>query len=138
MITKSHIVARYAETDQMGIIHHSVYAVWYELARTDFIKQIGMSYSQMEEMGVMLPLIELNCKYLQATRYEDELTVETRIVNLTPVRIEFGYTIYKKGIERAMSTGSTLHVWTDKNLLPMNMRKRYPEIYQSILDIMEP
>ena len=61
MITKSFVTARYAETDQMGVIHHSVYAVWYELARTDFIKKVGISYSQMEEMGILLPLSELTC-----------------------------------------------------------------------------
>ena len=60
MITKSFVTARYAETDQMGVIHHSVYAVWYELARTDFIKKVGISYSKMEEMGILLPLLLAN------------------------------------------------------------------------------
>lgn len=137
MISKSEVVARYAETDQMGVIHHAVYAVWYELARTDFIKKIGMSYGKMEELGLMLPVIELNCHYHQPTRYEDELTIETRIIKLTPARIEFGYTIYKKGVERPVNTGSTLHAWTSKQLLPMNMKKRYPAIYTSILEMME-
>ena len=87
MITKSFVTARYAETDQMGVIHHSVYAVWYELARTDFIKKVGISYSKMEEMGILLPLSELTCKYHQATLYEDEITIETRILALTPSRL---------------------------------------------------
>ena len=100
MITKSFVTARYAETDQMGVIHHSVYAVWYELARTDFIKKVGISYSKMEEMGILLPLSELTCKYHQATLYEDEITIETRILALTPSRIQFGYTVYKKGVEK--------------------------------------
>ena len=95
MITKSFVTARYAETDQMGVIHHSVYAVWYELARTDFIKKVGISYSKMEEMGILLPLSELTCKYHQATLYEYEITIETRILALTPSRIQFGYTVYK-------------------------------------------
>ena len=59
MKSESKIVARYAETDQMGIVHHSVYPVWYEVARTDFIKQVGMTYTQMEQIGIMLPLVEL-------------------------------------------------------------------------------
>ena len=137
MITKSYVTARYAETDQMGVVHHSVYAVWYELARTEFIKQIGISYSQMEEMGILLPLSELHCKYHQATLYEDELTIETRILMLTPSRIQFGYTIYKKGVAAPVSTGSTMHGWTDKTLKPFNMKKRYPELYESILSTME-
>ena len=107
MITKSFVTARYAETDQMGVIHHSVYAVWYELARTDFIKKVGISYSKMEEMGILLPLSELTCKYHQATLYEDEITIETRILALTPSRIQFGYTVYKKGVEKPVNTGYT-------------------------------
>ena len=137
MITKSFVTARYAETDQMGVIHHSVYAVWYELARTDFIKKVGISYSKMEEMGILLPLSKLTCKYHQATLYEDEITIETRILALTPSRIQFGYTVYKKGVEKPVNTGSTLHGWTDKALKPFNMKKRYPELYETILNAME-
>ncbi len=132
MIIKSNVVARYAETDQMGIVHHSIYAVWYELARTDFIKHIGMSYTDMEQMGILLPLLELHCKYHQPTRYEDELTIESHITNLTPVRIEFGYTIYKKNSEKPVNTGSTLHAWTDTQLKPVNLKKRFPDIYRVI------
>ena len=75
MISKSTIVVRYAETDQMGIAHHSEYPVWYEVARTNLIKCIGLTYTQMEQMGVMLPLSELTCRYKGAARYEDVLTV---------------------------------------------------------------
>ncbi|MEG0230260.1 MAG: thioesterase family protein, partial [Oscillospiraceae bacterium] len=70
---KTKIVARYAETDQMGVVHHSVYPIWYEVARTEFIKHIGISYSQMEKMGVMTPLAHLQCDYKNATKYEDEV-----------------------------------------------------------------
>ena len=62
MIHKTVIKARYAETDQMGIIHHSVYPVWYETARTEFIKTSGITYSQLEKKGIMLPLSEIGCK----------------------------------------------------------------------------
>ncbi len=137
MITKSHIIARYAETDQMGVIHHSVYPVWYELARTEFIKQAGISYGKMEEMGILLPLSELTCKYHQATLYEDEITIETRILSLTPSRIQFGYTVYKSGVEKPVNTGSSLHGWTDRDLKPFNMKKRYPALYEAIANTVE-
>ena len=64
MKCESKIVARYAETDQMGIVHHSVYPIWFEVGRTDFIKLTGMSYTELEESGVMLPLASLECKYI--------------------------------------------------------------------------
>ena len=82
MKTQSNIVVRYAETDQMGIAHHSVYAVWYEVARSDFIKQIGMTYSEMEKEGVMTPVVELTSKYRLPACYEDELTIEVSIGRL--------------------------------------------------------
>ena len=63
-INRLEITARYAETDMMGIIHHSVYAVWFEAARTEFIKMTGISYTQLEKSGIMLPLSELCCKYI--------------------------------------------------------------------------
>ena len=79
MKTESSITVRYAETDKMGIVHHSAYPIWFEIGRTDFIKQAGMPYSVMEEKGIMTPLTELNCKYYLPAYYEDELTVETRV-----------------------------------------------------------
>ncbi len=59
--SESHITVRYAETDQMGVVHHAVYPVWFELARTDFMKQIGVSYAQIESLGVMLPVTDISC-----------------------------------------------------------------------------
>ena len=69
MISKSQVVVRYAETDQMGIAHHANYPIWYEIARTDLIKNIGMTYSEMEHMGVMTPLVELGCRYIGTAHY---------------------------------------------------------------------
>jgi len=75
-ISETEIIVRYAETDRMGIVHHSNYPIWFEAARTDFIKNLGMSYSKIEERGFMLPLIELTCRYKGAARYEDRLIVK--------------------------------------------------------------
>ena len=63
MVTESKITVRYAETDKMGIVHHSVYAVWFEVGRTDFIRQAGMPYSVMEQKGIMTPLSSLTCQF---------------------------------------------------------------------------
>jgi len=72
LTSETRLVVRYAETDQMGIVHHSNYPVWFEAGRTDFIKGIGLPYSKIEEKGILLPLIELKCCYRGAARYEDE------------------------------------------------------------------
>ena len=132
MITKTQITVRYAETDQMGIVHH-VYPIWYEAARTEAIKKIGMNYSTLERNGVMLPLVELNCKYNVPAEYEDVLTIMVEIAKLTPARIVFHYQIFKNGIEKPINTGSTIHAWVGKDLKPINLKKQYPEIFEKIL-----
>ena len=72
-VSETHLTVRYAETDMMGIVHHSRYYPWFEVARTDFIKKIGMSYTEMEKMGIMLPLTETAAKYYYGLKYEDEV-----------------------------------------------------------------
>ena len=94
MISKSKVIVRYAETDQMGIAHHSVYPIWFELARTDLAKQAGFPYSKMEQVGVMTPLVELSCKYKKPVHYEDELIVTATVSKLSWVKIEFYYEVF--------------------------------------------
>ncbi len=129
MVSKTHLIARYAETDQMGIIHHSVYAVWYEAARTAFVKDLGLSYSEMEQNGLFMPLSELSCQFLRPGLYEDEVLVETRIKNVSASRIQFAYTLFRNGEDTPFNTGSTTHGWVDENRRPFNLKKRFPELF---------
>lgn len=85
----STVEVRYAETDQMGIAHHSNYAVWFEVARTDFIKAVGISYTDVEKEGIITPLTSLECKYKKAAFYEDQLQIHASLTKLSPVRLEF-------------------------------------------------
>ena len=135
MYTDTKIIVRYAETDKMGIVHHSVYPIWYEAARTDFISKAGMKYSEMEKQGLMLPLVELNCRFSLPADYEDELIVRTKIGKLSPVRIMFEYEVFKEGT--LINTGSTMHALTNKELKPVNMKKAKPEIYDFLEKLME-
>lgn len=139
MLTKTKIVARYAETDQMGVIHHAVYPVWFEVARSEFIKAaIHISYAQLEAMGVMTPLAELTCRYRVPAHYEDELTVETRIANLTPARIAFAYVVRRDADGAELCHGTTMHGWVDtKTFRAINMKKHYPELLGRMLLCME-
>jgi len=123
------LTVRYAETDQMGVVHHSNYPVWFEAGRTEFIRRLGMPYSEIEKRGAMLPLLELKCRFLSFARYEDEIIVETRIKEFTGTRLLFGYTVYKKGSDKPITEGETLHVWTNRELKPVNIKKYAPEIY---------
>ncbi len=139
MTSETKLIVRYAETDQMGIAHHSNYAVWYEAARTDFIRQkIGLSYTEMERMGIIVPLLELSGKFLSPAYYEDELTVRATLQKASGVKLEFSYEIYRNGEEKPIHTGRTLHGLVGKDMRPFNMKKKFPELYQRLLECAEP
>lgn len=125
------IVVRYAETDQMGVVHHSVYPIWYEVARTEFAKKYIIPYSESEKMGILMPVAELTSKYYKSAYYEDELLIKTEIETITPVRIKFSYKVFNKNNE-LINIGTTMHAWTDKNLKIINLKKKFPEIYEKI------
>ena len=131
-ISETNFIVRYAETDQMGIVHHSNYPVWYEAGRTDFIRKLGLPYSKIEELGFMLPLIELRSLYKGSARYEDEIIVKTRIKEYSYSRITFYYEVFRSGEEAAINSGETMHVWTDKLLKPLNIKKHAPDIFSLI------
>ncbi len=137
MISQTTITVRYAETDQMGIVHHSVYPIWYEAARTEAIKKIGITYSALEKNGIMTPLVELNSKYILPAEYEDILTITVDIAKLTPAKIIFNYQIFKAGIEKPINTGSTVHAWVGKDLRPINLKKQYPDIFEKMTKLAE-
>jgi len=137
LISETYLVVRYAETDQMGIVHHSNYPVWFEAGRTDFTKIMGMPYYSIEEEGLLLPLLELNCKYKSPARYGDEVVVRTSIKEITYTRIVFRYDVCKAGDEEILASGETMHVWTDKDLKPVNIKKRAPHVYELLQKCME-
>ena len=132
MISKSIVNVRYAETDKMGIVHHSVYPIWYELARTDLSKLAGFPYSKMEAEGLMTPLVELNCKYYSPAYYDDELVVTATVSKLTPARIVFYYEVFRKDQEKPINTGYTVHAIVNKDMRPVTTKKIFPEIYKAM------
>lgn len=137
LITESKTIVRYVETDRMGIVHHSNYPIWFEIGRTDFIKEAGISYSAAEKQGLFLPLIELGCSFKEALTYEDQIVIRTQVNKLTYSRITFYYEIYKDDKEYKLAAlGETTHVWTDSSLKPINIRKKFPDMYLLISNIL--
>ncbi|MDR6300340.1 acyl-CoA thioesterase [Mesonia maritima] len=108
----SKVRVRYAETDQMGVVHHGNYAQYLELARIEWMEQFGVSYKGMEENGVMLPIYEMNFKFRNPAKFDDILTIETTLENAPEVKIEFSYKIYNQNKE-LLTTASTVLVFTD-------------------------
>lgn len=121
----------------MGIVHHSRYYPWFEVARTDFIKKIGMSYTEMEKMGIMLPLTETAAKYYYGLKYEDEVLVTCKMTRLTVARCEFTYEVYKLPEKKLMTVGKTGHGFVNREFVPINLKKLYPEIWNKMHDLLE-
>lgn len=129
MKTETRLTVRYAETDKMGIVHHSNYPIWFEAGRTDFLKQTGVSYSEVEARGVMLPLYEVTCRFKSPAKYEDEIAVITSLKELSRVRLILSYEVINLKTNALLATGETLHAFTDSALKPLNAERAIPDIY---------
>lgn len=123
---------RYGETDQMGVAYYANYLDWFTEARTALMRQGGVSYKEMEERHIYLPVREVHCQYIQPVRYDDELLILTRVTQLTPVRFDFEYTIYKNGSDKPCAAGWTKHAFMDESGRPFNLRKRHPDIWERL------
>lgn len=135
--SETKFIARYAETDQMGIVHHSNYAVWFEAGRTDFLKKAGISNSSIEARGVLLPLYEMNCQFKSPAKYEDEILVVTKLNSLSRVRLQFSYEVVNADNSKLLATGETMHAWTTRELKPVNAKKIIPDIYSNLSGIIK-
>ena len=132
-ISKTELTVRYAETDQMGIVHHSVYPIWYEAGRTDYIKMFGISYTEMEAAGVMMPLINLTCHYGIPAKYEDVVVVETRATKLSAAKMVLYYEVKRNSDGVLLGSGTTEHGFVDsKTFKPINVKKKLPELFSMI------
>ena len=125
---ESRLRVRYAETDQMGIAHHAEYFAWFEVGRTDLLRQRGCTYRELEEQGLRFPVIEVAARYLKPARYDDVLEIRTRLTSLTPVRLSFEYEVHREGTAGPLATGSTVHASLDRDgrprRLPDDLRRR--------------
>ena len=131
------IRVRYKETDQMGVVHHSNYYTWFELARTEFMRKAGMNYRQMEEKGVMLPLLETHCSYLKGARYDDLVTVRTWVSKYAGIRLTMEFEVIRDEDGVMLAKGSTVHAFTDNKLKPLNIKRKYPEIHKLFIDLIK-
>jgi len=100
---------RYADTDRMGIAYHANYLVWFEVGRTEWLREGGWTYREIEEGGVSLPVIEAHCEYRQPARYDDEIEIRTAATVLSHVRIRFDYEARLTRESTLAATGHTVH-----------------------------
>ncbi len=94
--SETQIRVRYAETDQMGVVYYGNYATYFEVARVEALREMGVSYKSMEEDGIMLPVLEQYMKYIRPAKYDDILTIKTYLKELPSARIRFEYEVFNE------------------------------------------
>ena len=125
---KTQLRVRFAETDQMGVVYYSNYFVWFEVGRTSLLRDAGLPYRVMEENGVLLPVISANCSYIKSARYDDLLTITTRINEKPRARIRLDYTVQNESGDK-LAEGFTIHSFMRRDGKPV----RPPENFQAIM-----
>ena len=128
-VTKSSVRVRYAETDKMGVVYYSNYLIWFEIGRTDWLRETGWTYREIEADGIQLPVIEAHCEYRQGARYDDDVDISTRAKKLSPVRIQFDYEATRRADGAVLAIGHTVHATIDRDGRPVRMPERVKDLF---------
>jgi acyl-CoA thioester hydrolase len=115
---------RYAETDTMGFVYYANYFVWFEVARTDLLRDTGTTYRDLEAEGCLLPVLEAQCVYHQPARYDDELEVKTTGSLVSRTRIKFAYEVVRPADTLLLASGYTVHAAIDRGGRPCRLPER--------------
>ena len=125
------IRVRYAECDQMQFVHHSVYATYFEEARTEVLREIGMIYSIMETEGIIMPVRQMNIKYHYAARYDDILRIVVRLKALPLLKCELEYEVYNEADQLLTTAEMQLFFANKDTLRPMRLPEKYLKIMKN-------
>jgi acyl-CoA thioester hydrolase len=113
---------RYPETDRMNVVYHAHYLVWFELGRTELMRALGHAYGELEDRdGIFFPLIEVGARYRAPARYDDLLTVHTRVASVGGARVRFDYRVVREADHRLLATGFTEHASLGRDGRPTRM-----------------
>jgi acyl-CoA thioester hydrolase len=131
---ESRVRVRYAETDQMGVVYHANYLVWFEVGRVDLIRQMGLDYKSMEQVdGALIAVVEARARYKAPARYDDELIVRTSLGNVRGSVVRFTYAVVRATDEALLCEGETVHVVVDREMKRRAMPPRYAEEFARLL-----
>jgi acyl-CoA thioester hydrolase len=134
---------RYLECDRMGVVYHPQYLNWFEIGRTEWIRARGLTYRELEESGLYLPVIDANIHYKQPARYDDIVLIGTRVAEVNRLQIVFESEIRRKPENRddipfneaeLLASGNTRHVWLNAKWKPVRIDREYPELYKMLTE----
>lgn len=127
-MNKLNLRVSYADTDQMGMVHYANYLNFFEIGRTELFREIGVNYKDLERFEIYLPVSSVECKYISPVKYDDLITIETKIYEIAAASITFYYEI--KIDDKLLALGKTKHPFVNKNLKPI----RIPQNIKQELD----
>jgi acyl-CoA thioester hydrolase len=138
---------RYQETDQMRVVFHTNYLNWFEIGRTEWMRRSGVTYRELEERGLLFPVTDIEASFLQPARYDDWVTVCTRVAEWTPLRMRFESAIVAGDLTQGggvrqlagdelpgtlLVRGGTRHAWVNADFRPVRLDRAEPELYRKL------
>jgi acyl-CoA thioester hydrolase len=132
-ILETRLRVRYAETDQMNVVYHSNYVIWFEVGRVEFMRQLGITYRDLEQRDQLhLPVVEVRCRYKAPARYDDEVTIRTHIARLRSSLIQFQYQVLRAEDGLLLAEGESTHVAVDASMVKTPFPEKYMSIFRRV------
>ncbi len=129
------IRVRYSEAGRQGYAHHANYFNWFDEALEALVKQCGMSYKEIEDLGYFLAPVTDKCKYYHPASYNDELTIRLTVTDISSIKVKFAYEIIREKDAKLIATGQSSHVFVDKSFRPHSLKKVIPALYAILEDM---
>lgn len=122
---------RYAETDQMGVVYHSNYFVWFEVGRVELLRHLGFTYREMEKQDdCVIAVVDARCRYKSPARYDDELVVRTHLKNIRESMIHFGYQVLRPADNTVLAEGETTHIVVNSEMQIRPLPQKYLRVFR--------
>jgi len=133
--SETEIRVRYQETDQMGIAYHANYFIWFEVGRTEFFRQLGLSYKEFEKNSIYLPVIKISAEFKNPAYYDDVIKIVSRVNYLQEVRIAFEYRLYRD--QELLAVGNSEHAFVNGQGRPLALKRQNPFIWKRMQEALE-
>lgn len=128
---------QYYETDQMGIVHHSNYIRWFEEARSYILEKIGFGYKEMEEWGIVSPVLAVSAEYKTMTHYSDVVVIQAKVTYYNGIKLVLSYVVSDKATGQVRCTGESKHCFLNAEGRPISLKRSFPKIHKLFEKMLE-
>jgi len=125
--------AKYYETDQMAVVHHSNYIRWFEEARVDYLEQIGLGYDTIEAAGIYSPVLGITCEYKSAVRFNEKVLVIANLIFFNGIKMKLEYTVLDAISKKVRVTGTSEHCFVTTDFRPTSLKKEHKDMYDILI-----